>query len=245
MNKTSSNKDFKESKAMDELLIAGVKYVPAGDSKAAEASAQAVASPLTDRALSAVRGNKLKPITVTIPYSISWGCDSSGLCAQTTDIQPWLNTTEWGAWSTLYSEFRCLSARAEFGINARLSGVSFLSSTMFAMGYDPISSAAPAGVRQITELSQHKLLSSELITAGASASSDVYGYRGGLHKFVIRFPKGPMVAGSSTAYTSVWTSTLAPISPGAVKVYSQTSNVSSNICTTIMYVRVEFRSRAM
>jgi hypothetical protein len=243
MNKLPTNTQ-KDSKTSDSLVIAGIKYVPLEDEKAVVPAA-ALVSPLTDRALSAVRGAKLRPITVTIPYSQAFGCDASGTSAVTADVTPWSNTTEWAAWTTLYSEFRMIGARFDFATWIRQSTPPFQSQHMLAIGFDPTSSALPAGSRQICELSQHKLLAPELQTAGAAVAADVYAFRGGLHTLRIKAPKGPMLTGSGVVYTSAWTATATPIPFGAIKMYVQTSNVSTNIVVGMVYCRVEFRSRAM
>lgn len=243
MNTTPSNSK-KDSKTSDSLTIAGIKYVPLVDEKTVVPAA-ALGSPLTDRALSAVRGAKLRPITVTVPYSQAFGCDASGLSQVTADITPWVNTTEWGAWTTLYSEYRMLGARFDYATWIRQSTPPFQSTSLLAIGFDPMSSALPSGTRQICELSQHKLMGPELQTAGAAVAGDVYAFRGGLHSFRIKAPKGAAFAGSGAVYTSMWQPTATPIPFGALKMYVQTSNVSTNIVVGVVYCRVEFRSRAM
>lgn len=237
------------------MVLAGQKYVLVSDGKDSKEPAAPLANPRADLSLatsraaaSVVRGQKLKPITVVIPYSVLLSTGGTGLCNITADITPWTNTTEWAAWQTLYSEFKVLRCRFDFGLMGRQTrtGGAFGSQHLFAMGFDPVSAVAPVGTRQITELSQHKLLASRLITAGASSSADVYGFADGLHSFSFSIPKGPAVAAAtSIVYAATWLPTAAPIAPGALKVYVQMDDVGTTMGVGIMYCTVEFRSRAM
>jgi hypothetical protein len=191
-------------------------------------------------------GKGLKPIKVVIPYTLTWSTDGTGLCAQVANIDPSVNATEWAAWSTLYSEYKVTSVLVRYGVKSRSKMPSYLSTYFFGVGFDPVNSATPAGVRQISELSQHRILAPRLITAGATAADDVYGFTDGLHEFRIKVPNSPMVAGSSVTYVgSVWTSTLAPISVGSLKVFLQSDLVSTNVSVMFLFVTCEFRSRAM
>lgn len=239
----------KDGNGVDKQTYSGeleAPYVPPKSVQDGKDGKAYVPRPLLNRAVAAARGSKtLKPIVVTIAYSQAFGCDASGLSNVTADITPWSNTTEWAAWTALYSEYRMLGAKFHFNVWARQSAPPFQSQMMMAVGFDPTSSALPGGVRQITELSQHVLLGPRLITAGATVAADVYGFCDGIHKFDIVAPKGAAFTGSGAVYTSVWQPTATPIPFGALKLHTQTNNVSTNIVVGIVYCRVEFRSRAM
>jgi hypothetical protein len=187
-------------------------------------------------------------ITVRTVYSQSFGCDAGGKADVTSDITPWSNTTEWGALSTLYSEFRCKRVRLRICPYARWTRASApFSTNMMAVGFTPTSSAIPGGVRQVLELTNSTLFVPRLVTAGATPAGDVYSFDTNGHERTLAFdlPKGPMVAGSGTVYTSDWTSTYAPIPPGAIKLYVQSSNVSEAICIVFIEVDMEFRQRGL
>jgi hypothetical protein len=187
-------------------------------------------------------------ITVRTVYSQSLGCDASGVCDTSADITPWSNTTEWGALSTLYSEYRCKRVRLRilpFGRWTRASAP--FSTNAMAVGFSPTSSAVPGGTRQVLECTHATLFAPRLVTAGATPAADVYSLdtNGVERTLAFDLPKGPMVAGSGTVYTSDWTSTYAPIPPGSIKTYVQTSNVSQTVVIIFVEVDIEFRQRGL
>jgi hypothetical protein len=227
--------------AAKDITFAGQKYVLVDDKDVKDVKSPAFTAP----SMSVVpRGVKLKSITVTLPYSQALGCDASGLSNTLATVDPSTNTAEWSAFAALYGEYRILKGAFKFGLWCRQSTPAFLSTNLFAIGFDPTDIATlPGGTRQITEMSQHLLLAPELVTAGATASADVYGFKGGLHTLNWVCPRADSVVGSGTSVTSLWTSTKAFIPPGSIKMYVQTSNVSTNVLVGINYVVMQFRSR--
>jgi hypothetical protein len=238
---TAEAKSVKDGKAGELVVVGQGGYLQPGQLKGDKATVHMVLS----KGIGSKRG-KLKPITVTIPYSILFGTDAAGVSPTSSDVTPWSNTTEWAAWSTLYGEYKILRGSFKFGVWARQNTPPFQSQHLLAMGFDPVNAALPAGSRQITELSQHILLAPRLIAAGATVATDIYGWADGLHEFRYVIPSGPMAAATGLTYLSgQWSSTLAPIAPGAIKLYVQTQNLSTNIVIGINYVTVQFRSREM
>jgi hypothetical protein len=186
-------------------------------------------------------------IVVRTVYSQAFGCDAAGKSDTTADITPWSNTTEWSALTALYSEYRVLSVKAEIMPYARWTrSVSPISTNALAVGFNPVSSALSGGVRQIEELTNHKLFYPRLVTAGATAAADVYAFDTNGRPVTLHFkiPSGPLVVGSGTVYTTDWSSTAVQIPPGSIKLYSETSNISQNIAILFVTCEVAFRQRA-
>jgi hypothetical protein len=187
-------------------------------------------------------------VVVRNVYSQAFGCDAGGTADVTADITPWSNTTEWSALTALYNEYKVLDVQVEILPFSRWTrATSPLSSNALAVGFNAVSSALPAGIRQIEELTDHVLFYPRLVLAGATPAADVYSTdtNGRPRSLKFTIPKGSQFVGSGAVYTSDWTSTAVPIPPGALKLYAQTSNVSQNICICFVTCVVAFRQRAM
>jgi len=196
---------------------------------------------------------KLAPIELVIPYSISATTAASGLLTSTLLVDPSSNATEWASLATLYDEYKVVSGELHFGLVGRCPapGTSGLTvDSNFVVVFDPNDANSLSSWRNGTEYSQHCALFPTLITAGATAATDVYGIRTGAGgaRFPFRVPPGAALATSSGAINyggGVWFQVGSTVPCGQLKFYWQTANTTSATAVSgVVYLRVHLRSRA-
>ena len=181
-------------------------------------------------------------------YSLQLACDAAGLSNVTSDILPSNNSAEWAAVQALYEEWKVTRLRLHILPMARFTRSSSPTSVnAMAVGVSFATSVVPGGIRQVLELTNHTLFYPRLVTAGTTPAGDVYSYdtNGEPRVLEVKIPKGTMTAGNTLSYaTGNWQSTFGPYAIGAIKLYSQTSNVSDNVCLIFVESEIMLRERA-
>ncbi len=206
------------------------------------------------QALASLYGKK--PVPFIIPVSVDM--QNTGTTAVlsapfTIDVT---QTAEWSALSALFDEYRFVKGHYDYYVSAptlaTVVGTSSVAATsMFAIGYDPVSSTASTNTRNVCELMQHQLLA-PTVRPTSVAGTYIGVYNGGPQNQPKRFEFNTQAVAAMNSssganiYPGQWKSTAVAVADGYLKPYYVNGNAASAAiaATGMLYYHVELRSRA-